>query len=188
MLTAHRRREQALAELGAAPQRLVMAGGGARSRLWQQIVADVFGLPVQRLAVADQSAMGAALLAGAGIGLFDPDGYLYIVDRLKEMIITGGENVYPKEVEDVLYQRPEIEECAVIGLPDPDWGERVTAFVVPRRDEKIDPSGLKAFLRDRIAVFKVPKEFRVVEELPKSPAGKIQKRELKKLYDRKGVT
>jgi len=64
---------QVLAQLGAAPQRLVMAGGGARSRLWQQIVADVFGLPVQRLAVADQSAMGAALLAGAGIGLFDPD-------------------------------------------------------------------------------------------------------------------
>ena len=114
------------------------------------------------------------------IGRFDPNGYLYIVDRLKDMIITGGENVYPKEVEDVLYARPEVEECAIIGLPDPEWGEKVTAFIVARPGEHIDPDALKAFLKSRISAFKVPKEFRAVSELPKSPAGKILKRQLRK--------
>jgi long-chain acyl-CoA synthetase len=114
------------------------------------------------------------------IGRFDPDDYLFIVDRLKDMIITGGENVYPKEVEDVLYARPEVEECAIIGLPDAEWGEKVTAFIVARPGEKIDPGALKAFLKSRISAFKVPKEFRVVRELPKSPAGKILKRRLRK--------
>ena len=96
------------------------------------------------------------------IGRFDPDGYLYIVDRLKDMIITGGENIYPKEVEDVLYARPEVEECAIIGLPDPEWGEKVTAFIVARPGEKVDPEALKTFLKSRISAFKVPKEFRAV--------------------------
>jgi long-chain acyl-CoA synthetase len=114
------------------------------------------------------------------IGRFDLDGYLYIVDRLKDIIITGGENVYPKEVEDVLYARPEVEECAVIGLPDPEWGERVAAFIVARPGETIDPQALKAFLKSRLSAFKVPKEFRAVVELPKSPAGKILKRRLRK--------
>ena len=116
----------------------------------------------------------------ADIGRFDPDGYLYIVDRLKDMIITGGENVYPKEVEDVLYARPEVEECAIIGLPDPEWGEKITAFIVARPGEKIDPEALKAFLKSRISAFKIPKEFWAVSELPKSPAGKILKRQLRK--------
>jgi long-chain acyl-CoA synthetase len=119
-------------------------------------------------------------LRSGDIGRFNSDGYLYIVDRLKDMIITGGENVYPKEIEDVLYARPEVAECAIIGLPDPEWGERVTAFVVARPDEKVDPQALKAFLKARLSAFKVPKEFRVVSELPKSPAGKIMKRQLRK--------
>ena len=114
------------------------------------------------------------------IGRFDADDYLFIVDRLKDMIITGGENVYPKEVEDVLYARPEIEACAIIGLPDPEWGERVTAFIVGRQGAEIDPEALKAFLKARVSSFKVPKEFRIVSELPKSPAGKILKRQLRK--------
>ena len=71
-------------------------------------------------------------LRSGDIGVFDDDGYLYIVDRLKDMVITGGENVYPREVEEVLYQHPQVEECAVIGLPDPEWGERVIAFIVPK--------------------------------------------------------
>jgi len=113
------------------------------------------------------------------IGRFDQAGYLYIVDRLKDLIITGGENVYPKEVENILYSRPEIEECAVIGLPDPEWGERVTAFIVPRQGERIDSEALKTYLKSRISVFKVPKEFKAVRELPKSSAGKILKRQLR---------
>jgi long-chain acyl-CoA synthetase len=113
------------------------------------------------------------------IGVFDENGYLYIVDRVKDVIITGGENVYPREVEEVLYQRPEVQECAVIGLPDKEWGERVTAYIIPQPGKTIDKDELKSFLKTRLAPFKVPKEFHVVSELPKSPAGKILKRELR---------
>ena len=103
------------------------------------------------------------------IGLFDADGYLYIVDRLKDMIITGGENVYPREVEEVLYTRKEVEECAVVGLPDKEWGERVTAFIVPKPGQKVVPEELKSFLKTRLSPFKVPKEYIILNELPKSP-------------------
>jgi long-chain acyl-CoA synthetase len=116
------------------------------------------------------------------VGLFDEDGYLYIVDRIKDMIITGGENVYPREVEELLYTRQEVEGCAVLGLPDKEWGERVTAFIVPKPGQRIVPEELKAFLKSRLSPFKVPKEYLVLDELPKSPTGKILKRELKKEY------
>jgi long-chain acyl-CoA synthetase len=116
------------------------------------------------------------------IGIFNDDGYLFIVDRLKDMIITGGENVYPREVEEVIYTIPEVQECAVIGLPDKEWGERVTACVVPRQGQSIIPENLSGFLKTRLSGFKVPKEYIIVEELPKSSAGKILKRELKKQF------
>ena len=116
------------------------------------------------------------------IGVMDEDGYLYIVDRLKDMIITGGENVYPREVEEVLYTRPEVLECTVVGLPDPEYGERVTAFIVPRPGHHIDPASLKDYLKTRLAAFKVPKEYIAVEELPKSSAGKVLKGEVKRRY------
>lgn len=114
------------------------------------------------------------------IGILDADGYVFIVDRLKDMIITGGENVYPREVEEQLYTRPEVEECAVIGLPDKEWGERVAAFIVPKAGKSVVPEEIKAFLKSCLSPFKVPKEYVAVSELPKSPAGKILKRELKK--------
>jgi long-chain acyl-CoA synthetase len=116
------------------------------------------------------------------IGIFDDDGYLFIVDRLKDMIITGGENVYPREVEEVIYTMPEVQECAVIGLPDEEWGERVTACVVPRPGQSVIPENLSVFLKARLSGFKVPKEYRIVEELPKSAAGKIPKRELREQF------
>jgi long-chain acyl-CoA synthetase len=116
------------------------------------------------------------------IGLFDPNGYLYIVDRLKDLIITGGENVYPREVEEQLYARPEVEECAVMGLPDREWGERVAAFIVPGPGHSVVPEELKSFLKSRLSPFKVPKEYVSVSELPKSPTGKILKREVKKQF------
>jgi long-chain acyl-CoA synthetase len=119
-------------------------------------------------------------LRSGDIGVFDDSGYLYIVDRLKDMVITGGENVYPREVEEVLYQHPAVEECAVIGLPDPQWGERVVAFIVLRSGKTVDREELKSFLKTRLSPFKVPKEYIVVPELPKSPAGKLLKRELRK--------
>ncbi|NQU13054.1 MAG: AMP-binding protein, partial [Desulfobacteraceae bacterium] len=114
------------------------------------------------------------------IGLMDEKRYLFIVDRLKDMIITGGENVYPREIEEVLYTRPEVGECAVIGLPDKEYGERVTAFIIPKKDREIDPADLKSYLKTRLSPFKVPKQFFSISELPKSAAGKILKRALRK--------
>jgi long-chain acyl-CoA synthetase len=119
------------------------------------------------------------------VGFLDEDGYLFIVDRIKDMIITGGENVYPREVEEVIYTRNEVEGCAVVGVPDKEWGERVTAFITPKPGQKVVPEELKTFLKTRLSPFKVPKEYIILNELPKSPAGKILKRELKKEY-RKG--
>ncbi len=116
------------------------------------------------------------------VGVMDKDGYVYIVDRIKDMIITGGENVYPREVEEVLYTRNEVEGCAVVGIPDKEWGERVTAFIAPKPGQKVVPEELKAFLKTRLSPFKVPKEYIVLGDLPKSSAGKILKRELKKKY------
>ena len=116
------------------------------------------------------------------IGIIDDKGYLFIVDRLKDMIITGGENVYPREVEEILFTAPEVQECAVVGLPDKDWGEKVTAFIVLQKDRKIDVGELKAFLKERISAFKVPKTFLIVDELPKNTTGKILKREIRKQY------
>ncbi|MGZ3589350.1 MAG: class I adenylate-forming enzyme family protein, partial [Thermodesulfobacteriota bacterium] len=108
--------------------------------------------------------------------------YLYIVDRIKDLIITGGENVYPREVEEVLYTRSEVEGCAVVGLPDKEWGERVTAFIALRPGQKVVPEELKTFLKTRLSPFKVPKEYIIMSELPKSPTGKILKRELRKRF------
>ncbi len=125
-------------------------------------------------------------LRSGDIGVFDGDGYLYIVDRLKDLIITGGENVYPREVEEALHATPGVLECAVIGLPDKEWGERVTAFVVPKSDHEMTPGDLKTFLKTRLAPFKVPKEFIITGDLPKSPTGKILKRELRKQHLEKG--
>jgi len=115
------------------------------------------------------------------MGLFDEGGYLYIIDRIKDMIITGGENVYPREIEEVLYKRPEVGQCSVIGLPDREYGERVTACIVlKQKDQQPDPADLKAFLKTHLSSFKVPKDYIFVDELPKGSTGKILKRELKK--------
>jgi long-chain acyl-CoA synthetase len=116
------------------------------------------------------------------IGVFDDNEYLFIVDRLNDMIITGGENVYPREVEELIYTRPEVQECAVIGLPDLEWGERVTALVVPQPGQSILPEDLNVFLKTRLSPFKVPKEYVMVEELPKSSTGKILKQEIRKQF------
>ncbi len=119
-------------------------------------------------------------LRSGDIGVFDRDGYVYIVDRLKDLIITGGENVYPREVEEQLYTSPDVEECAVIGLPDKEWGERVAAFIVPKAGRTVAPETFKSFLKGKLSSFKVPKEYMIVKDLPKSPQGKILKRELRK--------
>jgi long-chain acyl-CoA synthetase len=114
------------------------------------------------------------------IGVMEESGYLYLVDRIKDLIITGGENVYPREVEEIMYGVPEVSECAVVGVPDDEYGERVIAFVVPKQERELDKAKLKAFLKKQLSGFKVPKDFIAVERLPKNNTGKILKQDLKK--------
>ena len=112
------------------------------------------------------------------IAIQDEEGFLYIVDRAKDMVITGGVNVFPREVEEVLLTHPGVIEAAVIGLPDEQWGERVTAVVVPR-DPSVTTEDLETFARQTLAGFKVPREWRFVDALPRNAAGKVLKRKLR---------
>ncbi|MEV6299985.1 AMP-binding protein [Actinoplanes sp. NPDC051861] len=116
-------------------------------------------------------------LTSGDIVIRDEEGFLSIVDRVKDVIITGGVNVYPRDVEEVLLTHPAIAECAVVGEPDEHWGERVVAYLVGR--EPVDGAVLEAYLRERLAGFKVPKQYRTVAALPRNAAGKILKRELR---------
>jgi len=131
----------------------------------------------------DDPALDAASFLPGGwlrtrdIGRFDGDGYLYLVERTSDMIVTGGYNVYPREVEDVLAGHPAVREAAVVGIPDDKWGEAVTAFVVLR--DAAAEAELLAFARARLAGYKVPKSVRVVAEIPKSPVGKPLRRVLR---------
>ncbi|MGE5131722.1 MAG: long-chain-fatty-acid--CoA ligase [Gemmatimonadota bacterium] len=109
----------------------------------------------------------------------DEDGYYFIVDRKKDMLIRGGYNVYPREVEEVLFAHPAVAEAAVIGKPDPRVGEEVLAYVVAKPGAQADPDDIIAYSKERLAAYKYPREVRVVGELPKGPTGKILKRELK---------
>jgi acyl-CoA synthetase (AMP-forming)/AMP-acid ligase II len=112
----------------------------------------------------------------------DEEGFFYIVDRMKDMIITGGENVYSREVEEAIYAHPGVSEAAVIGLPDPQWGENVTAVVVLRDGASATEADIIQVTRDRLAGYKKPKRVIFVDELPKTVSGKILKRELRDEY------
>jgi long-chain acyl-CoA synthetase len=130
----------------------------------------------------------AALQDGAywtgDLGFMDDEGHLFLVDRSKDMIVSGGENVYSTEVEEALYQHPAVLEAAVFGVPDEKWGEAVWAIVVPREGhENLDTAGLVEFCREKIAGYKVPKGIDLRQEpLPKSGPGKVLKRELRAPY------
>lgn len=116
-------------------------------------------------------------------GYMDERGYLYVVDRLKDMIITGGENVYSAEVEKILVQHPAVETCAVIGAPDAEFGERVHAVVVRKPDRETTAEELRAFCKQHIAGYKAPRSAEFVDSLPLSGAGKVLKRELRQRYE-----
>jgi long-chain acyl-CoA synthetase len=108
----------------------------------------------------------------------DEDGYFYIVDRKKDLIIRGGYNVYPREVEEVLYEHPKIREAAVVGVPHEEWGEEIGAAVVLHDGEQLSPEEVSAYVKDRIAAYKYPRIVWFLEDLPKGPTGKILKREI----------
>lgn len=114
-------------------------------------------------------------------GRFDADGYLYVVDRVKDMIISGGENIYPAEIENALAGHPAVLESAIVGMADEKWGELVRAFVVKRKGAEASEAQLLEFLRPRIASFKLPKRIDFIDALPRNPSGKILKTALRKL-------
>ena len=115
-------------------------------------------------------------------GYVDPDGYVFVTDRVKDMVVTGGENVYPAEVERVLIEHPAIADASVIGVPDDVYGEAVKAVVIPEPGAAIDPAELIAFCRRHLAGYKCPKSVDVVDQLPRNATGKVLKRDLRARY------
>ena len=115
------------------------------------------------------------------VGYMDEYGYLYIVDRKKDMINRGGENIYPREIEIAIEANPKVSEVAVIGVPDPALGERVKAFIIPRPDQSLTADEIKAFLQDKMARYKIPEFIEITNDIPRNATGKILKKELREM-------
>ena len=115
-------------------------------------------------------------------GYLDEEGYLFLTDRIKDMIVSGGENVYPIEVEEALCRHPGVADVAVIGVPHEHWGEVVTALVIRRQDSGVSTDELVAFAREQLAGYKLPRSIEFVDDLPRTPTGKVLKRELRERY------
>ena len=146
---------------------------------WRNVFKEYWGMPEKTR--ADFSDDG--FFKTGDIASIDAEGYYSIVGRSKDMIISGGLNIYPKEIEQVLDEHPQVMESAVIGIPDSDYGERVIALIVPAApvdDESSLIGSLVALCTEELAGFKRPKLFRLVDELPRNAMGKVQKTELRK--------
>ena len=131
---------------------------------------------------ATSKALRNGWLHTGDVGRIDEDGYVFLMDRSKDMIISGGENIYPREVEEVIARHPAVREVVVIGIPDPQWGEAIKAVVSLREDCSVTADQLIAFCKDHIASYKKPKSVDFVDELPKNSYGKLLKRELRAKY------
>jgi len=127
---------------------------------------------------ATAEAMRGGWFHSGDMARVDEDGYFFIVDRKKDLIIRGGYNVYPREVEEVLYEHPKIREAAVVGVPHDEWGEEIGAAVVTLEGEELTPEEVSAYVKDRIAAYKYPRVVWFLDDLPKGPTGKILKREI----------
>ncbi|AEG50902.1 o-succinylbenzoate--CoA ligase [Sphingobium chlorophenolicum L-1] len=134
----------------------------------------------------DEDATAAAFCDGwfktGDAGYFNAEGYLFLHDRIKDMIVTGGENVYPAEVENAIFGHPAVADVAVIGVPDPKWGEAVMAIIVVKPGCEGDPQSIIDWARERIAGYKLPKSVTFRDELPRTPSGKILRRELREAF------
>jgi len=115
-------------------------------------------------------------------GYLDEDGYLYLADRKSDMVITGGVNVYPREIEECLLRNPAVVDCAVLGVPDDEWGEVLYAIVQSAPGAALDEDGVVAWVREHMADFKRPRVVELVEELPRDPNGKVRKPKLREAY------
>jgi fatty-acyl-CoA synthase len=142
------------------------------------VMAGYWGLPDATAEAVDADGW----LRSGDIAVLDADGYVYVRDRVKDLVISGGENIYPAEVEDALYQHPAVAECAVIGVPDERWGEVGRAVVVPRAGVEVDPAELLAFLDGRIARYKIPKSVVFASALPRTASGKVLKSALRSRF------
>lgn len=131
---------------------------------------------------ATEEALRGGWLHTGDLGYRDEEGYFFIAGRKKEMIIRGGENIYPKEIEEVLYRHPGVLEAAVVGLPDPVWGEEVAAFIIAKADVALTAEAMVSYCQAHLAAFKCPKEVFFVRTFPKTATGKIQKGKLKEEY------
>jgi long-chain acyl-CoA synthetase len=127
---------------------------------------------------ATEEAMRGGWFHSGDMARIDEEGYFYIVDRKKDLIIRGGYNVYPREVEEVLYEHPKIREAAVLGVPHDEWGEEIGAAVVLHEGEQLESEEVSAYVKERIAAYKYPRIVWFLDELPKGPTGKILKREI----------
>jgi fatty-acyl-CoA synthase len=175
-----------------------LASAGRPSPLVNVAILDENGRPVPRGERGEICVRGSLVMAGyyrnpeatteasahgwhhtGDIGFLDDDGYLYIVDRAKDMVISGGFNVYSAEVEQALMAHDAVRDCAVIGLPDEKWGERVTAVVQPQNGAEIDTDELIAFVKQRIGSVKAPKQIEIWADLPRSAVGKVLKTEIR---------
>jgi fatty-acyl-CoA synthase len=124
------------------------------------------------------------LMATGDVGRFDAEGRLFVDGRDDEMIVSGGENVFPKEIEDLLARHEAIAEAAAVGVPDPEFGQRLLAFVVPRAGAGVSEDDLKAYVKANLARYKVPREIRFLDELPRNATGKVLKRALRETAPR----
>ena len=111
------------------------------------------------------------------IGVFDENGYLYLVDRKKDMIISGGFNIYPSEIEQLIWSHPAVQDCAVVGTPDPDWGERVTAIIELKQGGSATADEIVSLCKARFGSLKTPKRLEFWDNLPRSPVGKVLKKD-----------
>ena len=188
--------EYALSKLGAAGQpplyieaKLVASDGstvtepGARGEVCMRgpnVTKGYWNRPEATAAAFD----GAGWFHTGDVGAFDADGIMSIVDRVKDMVISGGENVYPAEVESVLFGHPAVAEVAVIGLPDDRWGEAVTAVVALMPDQSLTLAELREYAAPHLARYKLPQRLHLVEALPRNPTGKVLKYQLREQLDR----
>jgi long-chain acyl-CoA synthetase len=186
--TGHPRYEQRLASVGvphAVVEVAVAGADGTPLPAGEEGEVLVRGDPVMvgywRDPEATAAALGGGWLHTGDVGVFDADGFLTLKDRSKDLIISGGSNIYPREVEEVLLRHPNVSEVSVVGQPDREWGESVIAFVVPTAGREIDPSALDALCLAELARFKRPRRYLTIEALPKNSYGKVLKTELRRL-------
>ncbi len=131
---------------------------------------------------ASEKALAGGWMHTGDAGIMDDEGFVYIQDRVKDMIVSGGENIYPREIEDVLYQHPGVAEAAVIGIPSEKWGEEVKAVIVAKPDVEVSAEELIDFCQERLGGYKQPRSIDFIDALPRNPSGKVLKKDLREPY------